>query len=339
MVATFGSARNPVFWGCALNRSHKHFMMPIRVNGPMSSISVSYLPAFLHYVVCMKSNMRMVKVRDCLADVHGIVSTSTFSKWYEIYTDMLQKCLAEVDGLKIGGPNQVVVVDETYAKSTKMRQGLGAPGRKGRKRDQKHIANNIAAQTVWKRPAAAVLKKPACCKRPAANENRWIWGAVEVGERGQTPKSHAQGDKRVYLSMLPHVATAPDQKPRGIRSLAAKMNDAIHDGSWLVSDEWPSTASASSSAGLDMLGQVSHVTTFREQDSGVHSNDIESDFARFKPWMRTKFASMRVGNQRTEDAKRAHLARKLVEYVFYTSVGSNMTDVMLAVQHSALQHE
>ena len=77
VVATFGPARNPMFWGCALNRSHKHFMMPIRVNGPMSSISVSNLPAFLHYVVCMRGNMRMVTVRGgCLADVHGIVAIS-----------------------------------------------------------------------------------------------------------------------------------------------------------------------------------------------------------------------------------------------------------------------
>ena len=112
------------------------------------------------------------------------------------------------------------------------------------------------------------------------------------------------------------------------------MQSAIRTGSWAISDEWAATPPAAAMSGLHMEGQVQHETTFRNADSGVHSNDIESEFSRLKRWMVAKFMYYRMSSQLTEEGKRAHLERKLSEYLFYTNVGRKMSDVMLAIRHA-----
>ena len=90
------------------------------------------------------------------------------------------------------------------------------------------------------------------------------------------------------MVLLPDEAEAPEGKPRGTQSLAAAMSRAIADGSWIVSDEWKASGPAVQRAGLNMEGQVCHVDTFRNPATGVHSNDIESEFAKFKAWIPEK---------------------------------------------------
>ena len=188
------------------------------------------------------------------------------------------------------------------------------------------------------------MKRPSLCKKPAADaavlkkpsskEHRWVWGAVEVGQIDGVPKSHASSDERVHLSLLAERSVAPDQKPREEKSIAQAMHDAILAGSRLVSDEWRATPVAARRADLEMEGTVNHSKTFRDPDTGVHSNDIESEFGRFELWMRKKFAYNRMGNQATEEKKRSEFHRKLVESMFYTNVERSMSCIMEAVRRS-----
>ena len=111
------------------------------------------------------------------------------------------------------------------------------------------------------------------------------------------------------------------------------MYRAVSSGSWVISDEWAATGPAVAAAGLNLEGQVCHESTFRNPESGIHSNDIESEFARFKMWVLKKWAFYRMPNCQSEEAKRDNLSRRMTEYIFYTSVGRKMTDVMTAVLH------
>ena len=83
-------------------------------------------------------------------------------------------------------------------------------------------------------------------------------------------------------------------------------------------------------------GQVNHTDTYRNPDTGVHSNDIESEFSRLKNFIKHKFTHVRASNHTDEASKRRLLVMHLMEYVFYTNVGSKMADIMLAIKHSQL---
>ena len=341
LVIASGGSRNACKWMCSTSKSHKHFQQKLIVDGPLSAVQTSHLPAFLHFVVCMKSDMRMSKVEAALKDIHGIGSYNTLRQWYILYTDTLRKYLEEVDGMKLGGPDQVVVVDETFARAKRVVHKKGTPGRKGSRRGG-HIETKLPGRTIWKRPAANIMKRPSCLKRPAgvmkkpSRDQRWIWGAVGVGMRGGAPNTHGAGTKRVHFALLPEADQAPEQKPRGVQSLAQRMHAAILSGSLVVSDEWAATEPAVVGQGRVMEGQVSHTHSFRHSETGIHSNDIESEFARFKLWSLTKFGSFRASNAPLEGDKRLELARKLIEYMFYVNVGKKMSDVMSAFSYATM---
>ena len=67
--------------------------------------------------------------------------------------------------------------------------------------------------------------------------------------------------------------------------------------------------------------------------TGVHSNDIESEFARFKLFLRTKYARASATNHTDTAMKDLSMERKLAEYVFYTNVGRSMDKVMTALRY------
>ena len=90
------------------------------------------------------------------------------------------------------------------------------------------------------------------------------------------------------------------------------------------------TKPAAQRAGLTVKGQVNHSKWFRDPATGVHSNDIESEWARFKLWYRRKFAYMRASNHTSHAKRRQLLEDHVVEYVYYTNVGQSMGAVMKA---------
>lgn len=362
IVLRFGGHKNPCFWGCSTSLSHKHLALPLNIPGPLSTLHPSSWCKFVHFMIAMRTNMRWGNVHSAIADTYGSASSETIQRWYVLYTTMLEKYLVDVDGLKVGGDGEVVAVDETFMRRQRMGKGLSNADYKVRGSNKKatHIAKRLPGKTVWKRPATRAmhrrpassstsapacdkpeqkpkpcLKRPACMKRPSAAPQRWVWGAVEVGRRGDAPKSHRDGSKRIHMQLLPDQTSAPDGKPRGVMSLANAMMNGLHDGSLIIADEWAATPAAAASRGVEVEGRVCHADTFRDQETGIHTNDVESEFARFKLWCRTKFAYTRATAGPSEISKRENIKRKLVEYIFYTNVGRKMSDVMLAVRHAS----
>ena len=86
-----------------------------------------------------------------------------------------------------------------------------------------------------------------------------------------------------------------------------------------------------------MEGTVNHSQSWRNPETGVHSNDAESEFARFKLFVRVKYDYMRNSNASSEKLKGLAMERKLAEYVFYTHVGRSMKAVMSAFEYGLHQ--
>ena len=83
-----------------------------------------------------------------------------------------------------------------------------------------------------------------------------------------------------------------------------------------------------------MIGSVNHSEKWRNPITGYHSNDAESEFARFKPFLRVKYDYVRATSAREKAVQDLAMERKLAEYVFYTNVGRKMEYVMQALRYS-----
>jgi len=126
---------------------------------------------------------------------------------------------------------------------------------------------------------------------------------------------------------------APEGKPRGKESLLAVMKEHLLETSLFVADDWSATPGAVEAAGSTMKGTVNHTDNWRDPQTGIHSNDAESEFARFKLFLRTKYDYVRPTNAKYKPSKDRALELKIGEYVFYTNVGREMRHVMAAFAH------
>ena len=193
-------------------------------------------------------------------------------------------------------------------------------------------------KTAAKRPAGGSARRTPFWKKPAAETrglSRWVWGAVEVGRQGGPRRTHALGNKRVTLALLPEAESAIEHKPRGKYTLAQVLYERLGRESLGVADMWPSTAAASSMSGRELLGQVNHTYTFRDDVTGIHTNDIESEWNRLKTWYEKKYYRLRGSRACGEQQQRVVLELHLYEYMYYTNVGRSMADIMMAFRHSA----
>lgn len=80
------------------------------------------------------------------------------------------------------------------------------------------------------------------------------------------------------------------------------------------------------------LKQCNHKMNFRAKD-GTHSNDAESEVARFKLWRRTKWSKVRSTSSTSTAKKLKHLNTKVTEYVVQINGGSGMKMPMSLVMH------
>ena len=205
-------------------------------------------------------------------------------------------------------------------------------------------------RTIWKRPAfkkpaskrSAVAKRPsgATGKKKVRNprkdkraNSRWLWAAVECGEKRGIKKSHTDGTKRVAMALLPRKVDAPQGMPRGAVSLTQIMAKHIKPGSRLVADEWTATPKAARNNNLPMEGTVNHSNNWRNPSTGVHSNDAESEFARLKLFLKCKYSYVRSSNNKNALKKDRTLELNIAEYLFYTNVGRDMSSIMKALRH------
>ena len=150
-------------------------------------------------------------------------------------------------------------------------------------------------------------------------------------QRGR--KNHAMRNTRIAIAVLPPPAEALDGKPRGTSSLAQILSRYIKHNTDAVADKWGATAPALRQAGRGLRGQVNHDQNWRDPITGYHSNDIESEWGRFKLWYQHRCSYVRSPNNVSDTQKRALMQDQLNEYVFYVNVGSDIATIMRAFQH------
>jgi len=73
-----------------------------------------------------------------------------------------------------------------------------------------------------------------------------------------------------------------------------------------------------------MLGDVNHSTHWRNPETGIHSNDAESEWARLKLFLRAKYSYARGpgrGGPKAEGVQEENVELNVAEYLYYTNVG------------------
>ena len=106
------------------------------------------------------------------------------------------------------------------------------------------------------------------------------------------------------------------------------MKDALQSrigkGSFLVHDKWAATSKAIKELGYKAAPPVNHSAGFRLVESGWHSNDIESEFARLKGWLRRRYG-------RLPSALSDQFSGDLYEYTFMTNYTPTWEKVLEAL--------
>ena len=153
------------------------------------------------------------------------------------------------------------------------------------------------------------------------------------------------------FKVLPRKDTAPDGKPRGLRSIRATIRDRIHKGAFVVFDKWRSSVSAVTQLGYKHAPAVNHSAGWRDRTTGFHSNDIESEFNRLKLFIRGRYGALHFSYDNAPRPANSDLDNPmpdnegpdssegyanldegdLHEYTFYTNVGQDMGTVMYAL--------
>lgn len=189
-----------------------------------------------------------------------------------------------------------------------------------------------SAMLLQKKPAGLAMKKPASSrpaspsssapvqKKPAAanlkNAGRWLWLAVRVGV-GNEVCTHANKLKKVSYRLLPRKTLAKKSKPRGFEEISDTVQARVRKGTFLVHDGWTATKAAVTSLGLKSAPPVAHDGgLYRDQETGFHTNDAESENRRVKTWSRSRYGRLMLN------------ADEMNEYVFYANVGDSMGDVL-----------
>ena len=297
---------------------------------------------YLQFLTMMRTNQKFSSIQLELKSC-GISRTTCFA-WKEELQSKMHQYLEKNNLQLLGGQGTTVVVDETqYGRDRKQSHFSPhkRPAARGPlSRSQQHIRRRLPAKTIWKQKSikrtSKPMKKTRFYKKKANTANdkrhnsRWIWVGVEVGRKGNR-LTHANKSKRVSLQLLPSSKRAPDNKPRGVESLAKVIKKNVRPKTGVVSDEWRATSSAVKTAGSKIKGSVSHVKGFRCDDTGFHGNDAESEIARFKLWARQKYAYCRGSSAKSESLKNKHYKHMLAEYCFYVNVGSSFRDVCKAL--------
>ena len=349
-------------WTCNSWKGRKCWSEAAGAGGVLSSLRVnSYFP-FLHFVLLMTKDYRMKNIYEEMEGAYG-VNQKAVDSWKKTYQSALQRYVDEVDGTKVGDIAEVVAVDETAIcrDDSKISKPIGfkpkprtigshkrnpllkkvEPGRTQWKSVKKTSLKKATAKTCMKKRAKKTGQKkrtryykPKAGTQDDKRKSRWLWAAVECGSKSTGKKSHKLGNKRISMGLLPRAADAPDGKPRGTKSLTPVLRERVAKGSAIVADKWLATEAAAKKANLKVKGTVNHNKGFRNPVTGVHTNDVESEFARLKLFLRSKFGYVRSSNSTDVARKDEVLLLNVAEYVFYTNVGRDMASIMSAFRHA-----
>ena len=103
--------------------------------------------------------------------------------------------------------------------------------------------------------------------------------------------------------------------------MAAAIKARVAKGSFLVHDKWLATVKAVETLGFQAAPPVNHSSGFRNRQ-GWHSNDIESEFARLKGWLRKRYAKLPTQNKGPDSCG------DMCEYMFYVNHARTFSDVL-----------
>lgn len=186
-------------WACS-SHGHKHYDAAVAGVGILKKVEVGSWMTFLNFIALLRAGTPLHKMYAELRAAWGNCSDKNFRRWKDMYQGELKKANEKLDLMKIGGPNHVVVMDETvvgvhpddgFESLTHKGIRKGAPrvrsGTRSRPKVRARIAKALPARTIWKgdkpmksagvtrgkknvvkrRPAAMKVKK-TIMKRPAA---------------------------------------------------------------------------------------------------------------------------------------------------------------------------
>ena len=135
------------------------------------------------------------------------------------------------------------------------------------------------------------------------------------------------------MVVLPPPRDAVDGMPRGTGSLTEVFKRRIKPHTDAVADKWGATVPALAQANVGLRGQVNHNENWRDPATGYHSNDIESEWGRFKLWFSQRYSYVRSSNNKDDRLKQRKMQHHVDEYVYYVNVGSDIASIMKAFIH------
>ena len=326
-----------------------HLRETLTGKGPLEKIKVASWAPFFHMILMLRRNDRWTSILSELSTGYGIICHKPVTKWRRSYQQCLKANLISQNALAVGGDKEVAVFDETVvglvgkavSTRTDRRRSTSASAPAVRAR----IAKTLPARTIWR--ARRMMKKPAM-KRPAGvagtrkdlrSNARWLWLCVTVG-KGKECYTHENKKKRITFALLPRKDQAPSRRPRGLISMRNVIQSHIKKKTFLVFDGWKSSTAAVKQLGYRHAPAVNHTTGWRDRVTGFHSNDVESENARFKTWLRCRYTRLKgiitdkveadVEDDNIYEDKEVELL-DLYEYCHYINLGDTMKDIAFAL--------
>ena len=329
-----GRSPDELMWVCQEATGTKHFRHRFQVPA-LPELRVNNLLAFLHFLVFMRCNERIKRIIQELRDAHN-TSKASIARWQKLYHTALTAFVESKNINKIGGRSERCAVDETAVGKVGKMVGKNGTAQGAFQRNPVRIRARRPCKTLWK-PGAKSFPKPmkaGSSKDKRSNKaTQWVWLGVQTGKDGQAPRTHASGTKRVAMEVPPSASQAPGKKPCGAEVLEKVLSTRLRSRTKLTADGWKATEKAASALQIP-LKTCNHKKEYRAKD-GSHTNDAESEVARFKKWARSKWTQVRSLNVKDVDAKQEHLRSKINEYVLATNRSSvnghiSMKDVLAA---------
>lgn len=234
-------------WVCAGYKGKACWQRSAAMGSVLEGLANKCWFPFLHFVTLMTSGERMKCIYQEIEDAYDI-RQQVVDVWKQKYLVCLKVYLEKVDGPMVGNIAEVISVDEStmtrdMSNAAKPMGFKTKPRRMGSNSANKVKTRTLPGRTIWKRPASGktkrTMRKPASamkkvCRRPAADKrssSRWLWTAVECGQKDGVKKSHKLKNKRVVIRMLPRKKDAIKGQPRGKDSLAAVFKKHVRKGS------------------------------------------------------------------------------------------------------------
>lgn len=181
----------------------------------------------LHVILLLKRNDRWVNIEKEMAEAYGLMDRKNLREWRYAFQDALATALHILGCMRIGGPKEVVVFDETIIGLHKaVRTGADRSRTYFRSRAlvRKRVLKKMPGRTVWK----AAYKRPAACTSK---------GRIASCMRSATPASTSHltnstgSESKRDMSKRPAACDTVSKKPSA--SVAGTDKDPRGHGRWL----------------------------------------------------------------------------------------------------------